>query len=78
MATKRVEIQVAKAAEVPTPLARQVESMEPVPTPQPPQAEPKPQPVLMESPPKREEGECGRAARWELGAFSSSSDGFWG
>lgn len=56
VATKRVEIQVAKAAEVPTPLARQVESMEPVPTPQPPQAEPKPQPVLMESPPKREEG----------------------
>ncbi|OXB54996.1 hypothetical protein ASZ78_005968 [Callipepla squamata] len=56
VATKRVEIQVAKAAEVPAPLSRQVESMEHVPTPQPPQAEPKPQPVLLESPPKREEG----------------------
>lgn len=56
-ATKRVEIQVAKAAEVPAPPVRQVESSEPPLAPQPPQAEPKPPPVLMESPPKREEGE---------------------
>lgn len=56
-ATKRVEIQVAKAAEVPAPPVRQAESSEPPLAPQPPQAEPKPPPVLMESPPKREEGE---------------------
>ncbi|XP_038021140.1 septin-9 isoform X4 [Anas acuta] len=56
VATKRVEIQVAKATELPAPPARQVEGLEPAPAPQPPQAEPKPQPVLVESPPKREEG----------------------
>ncbi|GAB0197798.1 septin-9 [Grus japonensis] len=55
-ATKRVEIQVAKAAEVPAPPARQAESSELPLAAQPPQAEPKPQPVPMESPPKREEG----------------------
>ncbi|XP_061866840.1 septin-9 isoform X2 [Colius striatus] len=52
-ATKRVEIQVAKAAEAPAPPARHTESSEP---PLATQAEPKPQPLLMESPPKREEG----------------------
>ncbi|XP_014457381.1 septin-9 isoform X1 [Alligator mississippiensis] len=54
--TKRVEIQVAKAAEVPTPPVRQMENLEPSLTSQPLQPESKPQPVMAEHPPKSEEG----------------------
>ncbi|NXY09326.1 SEPT9 protein, partial [Pteruthius melanotis] len=53
---RRLEIQVAKAAEGPAPAARPAESSEPALPTQPHQAEPKPQPVPGESPPKREEG----------------------
>ncbi|NXI80093.1 SEPT9 protein, partial [Rhipidura dahli] len=53
---RRVEIQVAKVAEGPAPAVRPPESLEPALPAQPHQAEPKPQPVPVESPPKREEG----------------------
>ncbi|NXS33537.1 SEPT9 protein, partial [Pomatostomus ruficeps] len=55
-APRRLDIQVAKAAEGPAPVARPAESAEPALPAQPHQAEPKPQPVPVESPPKREEG----------------------
>ncbi|NXU34720.1 SEPT9 protein, partial [Drymodes brunneopygia] len=55
-APRRVEIQVAKAAELPAPATRPAESSEPALPAQPHQAEPKLQPVPVESPPKREEG----------------------
>ncbi|XP_062361939.1 septin-9 [Cinclus cinclus] len=51
---RRLEIQVAKAAEVPA--TRPAESSEPALPTQPQQAEPKPQVVPVESPAKREEG----------------------
>ncbi|NXH61518.1 SEPT9 protein, partial [Rhabdornis inornatus] len=51
---RRLDIQVAKAAE--TPATRPAESSEPALPAQPQQAEPKPQPVPVESPAKREEG----------------------
>ncbi|XP_039937775.1 septin-9 isoform X3 [Hirundo rustica] len=53
-APRRLDIQVAKAAEAPA--TRPAESSEPALPAQPHQAEPKPQPVPVESPPKREEG----------------------
>ncbi|KAM4761647.1 septin-9 isoform 2-T2 [Cyanocitta cristata] len=53
---RRVEIQVAKATEGPALAARPAESSEPALPTQAHQAEPKPQPVPVESPPKREEG----------------------
>ncbi|NXO09558.1 SEPT9 protein, partial [Oriolus oriolus] len=53
---RRVEIQVAKATEGPAPAARPPESSEPALPAQPHQAEPKPQPVPVEGPAKREEG----------------------
>ncbi|NWW21146.1 SEPT9 protein, partial [Falcunculus frontatus] len=54
--SRRVEIQVAKAAEGPAPASRPADSSEPALPAQPHQAEPKPQPVPVESAPKREEG----------------------
>lgn len=61
-APRRLDIQVAKAAEAPA--TRPAESSEPALPAQHHQAEPKAQPVPVESPPKREEGECG--AGWAL------------
>ncbi|NWV42064.1 SEPT9 protein, partial [Grantiella picta] len=55
-APKRLDIQVAKAAEGTAPVARPAESSEPALPAQPALAEPKPQPLPVESLPKREEG----------------------
>ncbi|XP_050775295.1 septin-9 isoform X2 [Gopherus flavomarginatus] len=56
VATKRVEIQVAKSPEVPVPPVRQVENLEPSLASQHLQPESKPQPVMVEIPPKSPEG----------------------
>ncbi|XP_043353338.1 septin-9 isoform X4 [Dermochelys coriacea] len=56
VATKRVEIQVAKSPEVQVPLARQMENLEPSLTSQHLQPESKAQPVMAEIPPKSPEG----------------------
>lgn len=56
-APRRLDIQGARAAEGPA--TRPAESSEPALPAQHHQAEPKPQPVPVESLPKREEGECG-------------------
>ncbi|RLV99376.1 hypothetical protein DV515_00010005 [Chloebia gouldiae] len=59
-APRRLDVQVAKAAE--SPATRPAESSEPALPAQPHLAEPKVQAVPTESPPKREEGECGPGA----------------
>ncbi|XP_066471218.1 septin-9 isoform X2 [Tiliqua scincoides] len=56
IATKRVETQVAKSSEVPVPPARPTENVELSSANQYLPPEPKPQPALMEIPPKHQEG----------------------
>lgn len=56
VATKRVEIQVAKSSEIPVPPSRPTENVEHSSANQYLPPEPKPQPAMMEIPPKSQEG----------------------